>query len=236
MFHTHGEPFGEWYTTMDQMVFAGNLAVTEGSPGLLEYYWEAYCLMGDPSLMVYFSEPPVMTVTYDPLLPLGSETFTVNAAPYAYVAVSMDGVGLGAALADSNGLAVVNLTTVPEPGNADVVVTAQNYQPFTGTVLIANPEGPYVMLNEFIINDINGNNDGMIEFGEDILLDVELKNWGNGDAVNTNATLSTEDEYVSILPMITRIMGLSCPRIQSCRWMHSSSRWRFCSRYAHCAV
>jgi hypothetical protein len=110
----------------------------------------------------------------------------------------MDGIGLGAALADSDGLAIVNLTTVPEPGNADVVVTAQNYQPFTGTVLIANPEGPYVILNEFIINDINGNNDGIVDFGEDILLDVELKNWGNADAVNTNATLSSEDEYVDI--------------------------------------
>jgi hypothetical protein len=197
-FHSHGEPFGEWYTTMDQMIFAGNLAVTEGSPGSAQYYWEAYNLMGDPSLMVYFSEPSAMTVTFDPLLPLGSATFTVNAVPYAYVAVSMNGVGLGAALADSNGLAVVNLITVPSPGNADVVVTAQNYQPFTGTVLIANPEGPYVMLNEFIINDINGDYDGMAEFGEDILLSIELKNWGNGDAVNSNASLSTEDQYVSI--------------------------------------
>ena len=198
VFHTHGEPFGEWYTTMDQMIFAGNLAVTEGASGSAEYYWEAYNLMGDPSLMVYFSEPPVMTVTFDPLLPLGSETFTVNAVPYAYVAVSMNGVGLGTALADADGVAVVNLLTVPAPGNADVVVTAQNYQPFTGTVLIANPEGPYVILNEFIINDINGNNDGMIDFGENILLNVEFKNWGSGDAVNSNATLSAEDEYVSI--------------------------------------
>jgi len=197
-FHTHGEPFGEWYTTMDQMVFAGNLAVTEGAPGSAQYYWEAYNLMGDPSLMVYFSEPPAMTVSYIPLIPLGSASFTVNAVPYAYVALSLDGVGLGAALADSNGVAVVYLQGSPAPGMADVVVTAQNYQPYTGTVLIASPEGPYVLLNQFAINDINGNFNGVAEFGEDILLDVELKNWGNGDAVNSGATLSTQDEYVSI--------------------------------------
>jgi hypothetical protein len=198
MFHSHGELFGEWYTTMDQMVFAGNLAVTLGSPGSAEYYWEAYNLMGDPSLMVYFAEPPALEAVYDPLLPLGSATFTVNTVPYAYVGVSMNGVNLGAALADSIGVAVVTLLTVPSPGNADVVVTAQNYQPFMGTVLIANPEGPYVMLNEFIFSDINGDNDGMIEFGENILINVELKNWGNGDAINANAELSTEDPYVSI--------------------------------------
>jgi hypothetical protein len=198
LFHTHGEAFGEWYTTMDQVIFAGNLAVTIGSPGSAQYYWEAYCLMGDPSLMIYFSEPPVMTVSYDPLLPLGSPSVAVNAVPFAYVGLSMNGTGLGAALADSNGLAVVNLITVPEPGVADVIVTAQNYQPFTGTILIANPEGPYVMMNEFLINDSNGNNDGMVDFGEDILLHVELKNWGGTDAMNANATLVSEDVYITI--------------------------------------
>ncbi len=198
MFHTHGELFGEWYTTMDQMVFAGNLAVTEGSAGSALYYWEAYCLMGDPSLMIYFSVPSEMTVTYDPLIPMGSETCTINAVPYAYVAMSMNGESIGVALADSLGVAVVTLVNVPGPGNADVVVTAQNYQPYTGTVLIANPEGPYVMLNQYIINDMNGNFNGMAEYGEDILLDVELKNWGSGEAVNINAELSSEDEYVTI--------------------------------------
>lgn len=198
IFHTHGEPFGEWYTTMDQVVYAGNMAVTLGSPGMALYYWEAYCLMGDPSLAIYLSEPPAMEVSFDPILPLGNMTFVVNAVPYAYVGLSMNGTGLGAALADSNGVAVVNLQTVPDPGNADVVVTAQNYQPFMGTVLIANPEGPYVMLNNYVVNDINGDYDGIAEFGEDILLDAELKNWGGSDAVNTAATLSTDDEYVSI--------------------------------------
>jgi hypothetical protein len=197
-FHDHGEPFGEWYTTADQMVFAGNLAVTQGSPGSALYYWEAYCLMGDPSFMVYFTEPPVMTVNYEPILPIGSVTFTVNTVPYAYVGLSKDGESLGAALADSNGVAVVTILGMPEPGNADVVVTAQNYQPYIGTVLMANPEGAYVILNSFLINDINGNFDGLIENGESILMDVELKNWGSADALNSSATLSTEDVFVSI--------------------------------------
>ena len=199
VFHDHGEPFLEWYTTADQMVFAGNLAVTEGAPGSAEYYWEAYCLMGDPSLMVYFSEPPAMTVTYDPLLPIGSETITVNAVPYAYVCISMNNENLGAALADENGQAIVPLSNISGPGSADVVVTAQNYQPFMGTVLIANPQGPYVMLNQYAMDDSNGNNNGLVEAGENILVNAELKNWGNADAANTNAVLSSEDIFVTLI-------------------------------------
>lgn len=193
-FHDHGEPFAEWYTTMDQMIYAGNLAVTLGSPGMARYYWEAYCLMGDPSLMVYLGVPAEMTVSYDALIPLGSPSFTVTAAPYAYVALSMDGVLLGAGLADSTGAAIISLEGVTMPGMAEVVATAQNYIPFTGTVLIANPEGPYVLLNQWLIDDTaGGNGNGQADHGESILLDTELKNWGGSDAVSVTATLTMPD-------------------------------------------
>lgn len=197
-FHTHGEPFGEWYTTADQMIYAGNLAVTEGSPSMARYYWEAYCLMGDPSLMVYFSEPPAMTVNYDPLIPLGSQTFTVNAVPYAYVGLSMNNVYHGAALADQTGMAVIDIVGTVVPGMADVVVTAQNYQPFEGQVLIANPEGPFIMMEAYVVDDELGNNNAMIDYGEEIKLDVSLKNWGSAASDNTQATLMTSDQYVTI--------------------------------------
>jgi hypothetical protein len=189
-FHDHGEPYADWYMTMDQMIFAGNLAVTLGSSGMAMYYWEAYCLMGDPSLMVYLGMPSTMEVSYDPMVPVGSSSFTVMAVPYAYVALSLNGDLLGAALADSTGEAVIPLSGATMPGMADVVATAQQYQPFLGTVLIANPEGPYVLLNEFEQDDsAGGNNNGVADAGETILLDTELKNWGNSDALDVTATL-----------------------------------------------
>ena len=189
-FHDHGEPFADWYTTMGQMIYSGNLAVTLGSPSMARYYWEAYCLMGDPSVMVYLGMPSAMTVTYDPLIPLGSPSFAVNAVPYAYVALSIDGTLLGAALADSTGLATLSLQGAVVPGMAEVVATAQNYQPYFGSVLIANPEGPYVLLNDMITDDsAGGNNNGLADAGESLLLDTELKNWGSSDAMNTVATL-----------------------------------------------
>ena len=67
IFHDHGEPRSEWYSTMGQMVFAGNLAVQESNSEMKKYYWEIYCLMGDPSTMVYFGVPPALTVDYKPL-------------------------------------------------------------------------------------------------------------------------------------------------------------------------
>ncbi|MCP4710920.1 MAG: Gingipain R, partial [Planctomycetes bacterium] len=38
-FHDHGEPLEEHFVTQDALIFAGNLAVTEGSSGSMAYYW-----------------------------------------------------------------------------------------------------------------------------------------------------------------------------------------------------
>lgn len=196
MFHTHGEAFPEWYTTQDQVIFAGNLAVTEGSPGMAQYYWDIYNLIGDPSLMVYFSEPPVMEVTHTPFLPVGSNSITVNAVPYAYIGFTMNGVLYGAGLADENGLAVLDLDALSTPGIASLTVTAQNHQPYIGQVIVNAPDGPYVIYHSHVIQDEDGN--GQADFGENITLDMSMENVGNGLAEDVTVTISSESEFATI--------------------------------------
>ncbi len=197
-FHDHGEPWEDWYTTTYQMIFAGNLAVTEGSPSMAEYYWEIYSVMGDPSLMCYFGVPDVLTVSHDPLIPMGATSFTVNTEPYAYVALSMDGVLYGAALADASGVALLNLDPMTTPGEADVVVTKQNYQPYMGTVLVNNPAGAFISMSYYVINDSLGNDNDKADYSETISLDVLLENLGGSDATDVSGLLSSTDEYITI--------------------------------------
>ena len=197
-FHDHGEPMTEWYSTQDQMVFAGNLAVQESNSGMKQYYWEIYCLMGDPSLMVYYSIPQAMQATYAPLLPLGSAEFEVETEPYAYIAVTRNNVIHGVAEADENGHALLSITPFNDPGYANVVITKQNMQPFIDSVLVASPEGPYLLLNSYQFNDNGGNNNQLPEFGEPLNLDMTVVNYGNASAVNTLATISTGDPYLTV--------------------------------------
>ncbi|NVO20945.1 MAG: T9SS type A sorting domain-containing protein [Bacteroidetes bacterium] len=197
-FHDHGEPMEEWYSTTAQMIFAGNLAVQESTSSMKQYYWEIYALMGDPSLMVYFSVPPAMTVDYTPLLPLGSPIFSVHTEPYAYVAISKNNVLHGAVEADATGLANIQLMPFTEPGYATVVITKQNRQPYIDSVMVASPDGPYLVLDNYLIKDQGGNNNQVPEFGEPLTMDLSMKNFGNSDAINTLSTLSTTDPYVSV--------------------------------------
>ncbi|MBD3232554.1 MAG: hypothetical protein GF315_02405, partial [candidate division Zixibacteria bacterium] len=130
VFHDHGEPIQYHYNTNAAMMFAGNMAVSESGSSLEEYYWEAYHLMGDPSIMNYMGVPDDNNVTHDSAIPLVATYFTVNADPYSYVAISQDGVLHGAAWVDESGSVDVPLTPFEEPGYADIVVTGQNKVPY----------------------------------------------------------------------------------------------------------
>lgn len=196
--HTHGEPFSQWYVSQGQMINAGNLAVTQGSPSSYDYYWEIYHLMGDPSLMPYFKIPTIMNANYLPILPLGNNSFTVNTEAFAYVAISMNGILKGAALADSLGVALINLSPITTPGTVDLVITKQNRQPIITTIPVATPTGPYINLNNFQLTDASGNNNQAADYGEIIKLNVNLKNIGVQASNNVTATLTCNNQYITI--------------------------------------
>lgn len=198
-FHDHGEEFGEWYVTMDQVVFAGNLAVSESGSSLEEYYWDIYNLMGDPSLMVYYGIPDEINVDHDPVLMIGASSFDIETEPYAYIALHIDDE-TAVALADGNGNATLNFESISSPGTADLIITAQNFQPHTSEIMIIAPEGPYCIFQSLEMNDDSlGNGNNHPDFDERVFLSVNIENYGNEDAYNMNVTLETTNNFVNIV-------------------------------------
>ncbi len=196
MFHTHSEPRPEWCSTMGQMVFAGNLAVQASNSGLKQYYWEIYCLLGDPSTMIYFSEPAAISAGFNHLLPLHSTSLQVNTEPFAYVALSKNNILLGVAEADENGQAKIATGMLSDTGYAQVVITAQNRKPFTDSILIVQPAGPYLVAEAVQVSDKHGNNNQQPEPGETLSVDITLRNIGLLGAKNVTLKLAPDDAYL----------------------------------------
>ncbi len=198
IFHDHGEPRSEWYSTMGQMVFAGNLAVQESNSEMKKLYWESYCLMGDPSTMIYFGIPSALKAEYTSLLPLQASTFQVRTEAFALVAISKNNILHGVAEADENGLAVIPLLPFTEPGYADIVATMQNRQPFIDSVRVETPRGSYLAIKDVVIKDQEGNSNNLPETGEPLNITISIENFGNSDALNAKSVLSTSDSYLTI--------------------------------------
>jgi hypothetical protein len=197
IFHDHGEPVRDHYITNYAVAYRGNLAVTEAGSSSEHYYWEIYHLMGDPTVMTYMGVPSVNNVLHADAILMTSTSVSVTADPGSYVGISVDGVLHGAAYVDASGIVDVPVTPFATPGVADIVVTAQNRQPYISTIQIITPSGPYVIYDESDINDMAGNNNGAADAGESLSLNMRLKNVGPDMAYGVEGTLLTDDTLVS---------------------------------------
>ncbi len=191
-------PFVSDYVTVNALQFVGNLAVTEvdiqnypqhSSP---LYYWEAYHTFGDPSTMIYQTQGSDNLVSHLPILPIGLETYTVNALSGSYVAISKDGILHGAAFVDETGEVEVPIDAVLDGGDVTIVVTKAQYIPYIVTVPAAALEGPFVVLDHFDL-------EGLANYDETISIDITLKNVGADPAENVTATISGTDPYFTII-------------------------------------
>jgi hypothetical protein len=199
VFHDHGEPVSQHYVVNDALIFCGNMAVVESGSGLSAYYWEAYHLLGDPSVMTYLGVPVENNVLHDPAILMTATSLTVSAEPGSYVGISEDGTIHGRGYVDESGTVDIQLVPFDQPGTADIVVSAQNRIPYISTIQIVAPEGPYVVFDSYVVNDYSGNNNGLADAGESILLGVQLENVGPDDAYDVSATLSSDDPYATMI-------------------------------------
>jgi len=182
------------YVSLGGLMMIGNLAVTEGG-SLVEYYWQAYNVLGDASLVMYNTQGYENDVSYMNILPLGIDYFEVTAEPGSYVAISFDGALHGTGLIDEDGTTDILIDPILNAGMADIVVTKPQYQPIVEQVQVAPLAGPFVTLNSFETYD---NNNNIPEYNESITLDVDLENVGTSNANNINVTLTTTDSYITI--------------------------------------
>ena len=197
-------PFVGDYVTADAMVFVGNLAVTEvdiqGYPQHSSplYYWQAYNMMGDPSIVIYHTEGAENNVSHMAIVPIGMDYYEVTAEPGSYVGISKDGVLHGSALVDETGVCQVPIDPVLSSGMVDIVVTKPQFIPYMMQVPAAALEGPYVVLDNYTISDPTGNNNGLADYSENISLNVTLKNVGADPSAVITATVTGSDQYVSL--------------------------------------
>ncbi|MDD2527840.1 MAG: C25 family cysteine peptidase [Lentimicrobiaceae bacterium] len=199
-FHDHGEATDEWFITQGQMVVCGNYAVEESNSSKKTYYWEIYHLFGDPSLMIYYSVPPPVAVSYPSTLLIGMSSVPVNTTPYATVALSRNGALITALVADATGSANLTFDPLTQVGLMDIVITAQNRQPHIGTIDVIPAEGPYVVFSSCTVTDAppSGNGNGQLDYDETPALNIILQNVGVETATNVTATLSSNDAYLTI--------------------------------------
>ncbi len=149
---------------------------------------------GDAFTTVYSEVPQYLTVVHEQGILAGETTFTVSADEGSLIALTVNNVIIGTAEGTGS---PVDITIDPQypPDNILVTVTKQNYFRYSSQVNVVPPEGPYVIYNDVVIN----NTTGMLTTGETEDATIIVKNIGVEDGDNINVTISTEDEYITLV-------------------------------------
>ncbi|MGE0077834.1 MAG: C25 family cysteine peptidase [Bacteroidales bacterium] len=192
------------YRTAGALVFAGNLAVTEANSLSYPtdvtptYYWEAYNILGDPSLVPYFTSASANVVTHESTVPVGVSSLKVNALERSYVSITKDSKIIGTSYFDQTGEKDITIQEVQEPCDLVITVTRPQTIPYIDTIEAVVASGSYIVLNSASINDSEGNDDGDIDFGEVVTVNLNVKNVGTVASSNTRVLLTNHDGFATL--------------------------------------
>lgn len=208
LFHTHGEPYSNWVSTIGGIMTGGNMTVQSSSSSLKLYYWEIYHCFGDPSVRAYLGVPSAMDVTAGSVITTNNTTYAVTVAPYAYVALTRNGNLIAAAFADANGAATLDVAGI-EPGDCEFTAQAQNYIPYFQTVQVITPNGPFV-----VPTALEAAENTVFTQGSTVHINISLSNVGVSAATQVYATL-TSDDGVAMLQDSVFVGGISVDATES---------------------
>lgn len=189
----------EQRTILGSIVFNSFHLMTSESQGGDDWETvETWTIFGDASLQVRTAAPETVNLSNTALLVGAPFETTVSAAgpvAGAKVSISKDGL-IYTGTTDASGQ--VSIAQELTPGTARLVVTGFNLATIYQDIEVIPPTGPYVLVASSNVDDSEGNNNGLADFGETIKLDVNLKNVGVETAVNVSAELSTTNSFVTI--------------------------------------
>jgi hypothetical protein len=114
--------------TLGEMMRQGNMAVTASESNYVRYYWDIYCLLGDPSLKPWIGVPREISLTVDSVYK-GQSTVAVNGTAGVRVTAVQGGDLLGVAEIDSSGHAIVEFRRALDTRQLIITATGVDFVP-----------------------------------------------------------------------------------------------------------
>ncbi len=186
---------------------------------LFRYVMYEMCLLGDPAMMVWTSEPSELTLLYDSPVPSGNNDFIIEASsggnPVSNAFVSIFNVNLNiyeTALTNENGIAVLS-PNLPDTGFVYLRVNSHNHYLYSDSIVIDQSPGILAELESVLIDDDNigqsrGDGDGIVESGEKIEIGIMVSNQGVITVDSCCVSLTCDDPYTSIIDSLSDTFSL----------------------------
>lgn len=174
--------------------------------GALRWNFYDINILGDPVLQLWTDEPFEVNATFTAPILVGDPSMDVhvtsNGMPMEGLSCSLtkEGILHGTAVTDANGDAIIFFDPlITTTGTATLTISGYNCLTKTYNVVVAPAGGAFLVYQDHIIDDAaGGNGNSLPDFGEAIMMTINIENAGTADATNVSGTLSTDDSYITI--------------------------------------
>jgi hypothetical protein len=182
------------------------------------YRWHQYQLnlLGDPEMPMWTDTPATLSVAHPETLQNGLEaTIVVRDGSNLPVEDALVCIQNGASLyergyTDEAG-AFTSTISMSAPGMATITVTAPDFLPFIDSVY-TKTTGPYLAYQAHLIDDNGGNDDDLLNPGENVHAYVTMENYGTQDVTDPTIYLMTPDTHVTLSDSVFQYTGTVSPQ------------------------
>ena len=184
-------------------------------------YWNN--LIGDPALRLWTDTPENMFADFDSIVTAGENFIDVLVTNESGLPVNNASITLlkgndeifKTVLTDVTGNASIDLEYVTF-GEVHLTVIKQNYKPIESSFQIvqsannANVSFDNISIDDSVAELTTGNNDGILNPGERVIVNIPIENLGNNNLQNLQGTLisNNQDDLVSIVSSLNNYGSL----------------------------
>ena len=204
--------FSQGIETVGASVAHGKLVMYNTYPTNPDNWVSAFTqwnnLMGDPATHLWTDTPKPIQLIFENSIPLGTNFIEMK--------VLNNGIAVEDALvtllkgndeifvsgySNAGGNITLPIDSFISTGEVSITVTKRNYQPYEGTFSI-NGTGTIANYDPSLdveLDELTGNNDGLLNPGETVHVQIPVRNYGQFGIVGVYAELSTESELVELI-------------------------------------
>ncbi len=195
----------EYYFTAG-MMNRGLYAVYTTYPSNANYYYDIYNLLGDPSVPLWFRLPAALSATHPANVGVGANVtvnVTSSGSPVngALVCVTNDGNVHSVGYTNSSGNITLSTTGSIVGDTLWVTATKYNKIPYEGFIVVGG-SGPWLSLFSSTTDDPAGDNDNIVDIGENINITAALRNTGTATANSVTGKLRSGNPHVTIIDSV----------------------------------
>lgn len=160
---------------------------------------DTWLLFGDPSLLLRTDKPKNIVAKHPAILQIGSNSLAVECDyPNAIICLSCD-TGIVAMRTTSTSLTNLTFPALKSSKLLTLTITAYNARAYQTEIPIIAPEGPFVILNAYAVNDTIGNSNLQADVGEQFQIRINYENVGIEIAEQLQVKLESDDPKINIV-------------------------------------